>query len=147
MGTRVAAGRILGPAFGSLGVNAATFRGRDQSTWATAIGLDMELSARGHQATGELTFRLPGAGERAVHGLYLQDAIPLEPLTPLARDLYGVVRFEYFQPGTGRAAVGGLLGLYWRPVPSLVLRADYTFGSRTLERFQPGLNTSISFLF
>jgi len=146
-GTRVAVGRILGPAFGSLGVNAARFRGHDESTWATATGLDLELSVGGHQVTGELTFRLPGGGERAVHGLYLQDVIPLEPLTPLARDLFGVVRFEYFQPGMGRAAVGGLLGLYWRPLPSLVLRADYTFGSRTLDRFEPGLNTSISFLF
>jgi hypothetical protein len=147
MGTRIAAGRILGPAFASLGVNAAGFRDRAASTWATATGLDLELSVAGHLVTGELTFRLPGAGERAVHGLYLQDAILLEPLTPLARNLYGVVRFEYFQPGTGSAAIGGLLGLYWRPVPSLVLRADYTFGSRTLERFQPGFNGSISFLF
>jgi hypothetical protein len=146
-GTRVAVGRILGPAFGSLGVNAAGFRGRDQSTWATAMGLDAELTVGGHQVTGELTWRLPGSGERAVHGLYLQDVIPLAPLIGRARDLYGVVRFEYFQPGTGRAAIGGLLGLYWRPIPSLVLRVDYTFGSRTIERFQPGLNTSISFLF
>jgi hypothetical protein len=146
-GTRVAVGRILGPAFGSLGVNAAGFRGRGQATWATATGLDAELSVGGHQVTGELTWRLPGSGERGVHGLYLQDVIRLEPLIARARDLYGVVRFEYFQPGTGRAAIGGLLGLYWRPLPSLVLRADYTFGSRTLERFQPGFNTSISFLF
>jgi hypothetical protein len=146
-GTRVAVGRILGPAFGSLGVNAAGFRGRDESTWATAMGLDAELTVGGHEVTGELTWRLPGSGERAVHGLYLQDVIPLAPLMGRARDLYGVVRFEYFQPGTGRAAIGGLLGLYWRPIPSLVLRVDYTFGSRTIERFQPGLNASISFLF
>ena len=82
-----------------------------------------------------------------MHGLYLQDVIPLRSLGPLARDLFGVVRFEYFQPGSGGAEIGGVLGVYWRPLPSLVLRADYTFGSRTIERFQPGLNTSISFLF
>ena len=146
-GTRVAVGRILGPAFGSLGLNAAGFRGRDQSTWATAFGLDSELTVAGHQVSGELTWRLPGSGARSVHGLYLQDVVSLEPFDSRAHDLYAVLRFEYFQPGTGRAAIGGLLGLFWRPVPSLVLRADYTFGSRTTERFQPGLNTSISFLF
>src|SRR5262249_17751026 len=124
MGSRIAAGRILGAAFASLGVNAAGVRERAASTWATATGLGPEGRIGGNQVTGELTFRLPGAGLRAVHGLYLQDAIPLEPLTPLARGLYGVVRFEYFQPGTGTAEIGGLLGLYWRPVPSFVLRGD-----------------------
>jgi len=146
-GTRVAVGRILGPAFGSLGLNAAGFRNRGQSTWGTVLGLDSELDLVGHQVTGEVTWRLAGSGQRSVHGLYLQDVIPLEPFSACARNLYGVVRFEYFQPGTGRAEIGGILGLYWRPVPWLVLRTDYTFGSRTIERFQPGLNTSISFLF
>jgi hypothetical protein len=146
-GTRVAVGRILGPAFGSVGLNAAGFRGRGESTWGTVFGLDSELDFGGHQVTGELTWRLPGSGQRSVHGLYVQDVIRLEPLIPHTHDLYGVLRFEYFQPGTGRAEIGGILGLFWRPVPSLVLRVDYTFGSRTLERFQPGLNTSISFLF
>jgi hypothetical protein len=146
-GTRVAVGRILGPAFGSLGLNAAGFRGRGEPTWGTVFGLDSQLDVRGHQVTGELTWRLPGSGQRSLHGLYLQDIIPLEPLIPHTHDLYGVVRFEYFQPGTGSAEIGGVLGLFWRPVPSLVLRIDYTFGSRTVERFQPGLNTAISFLF
>jgi hypothetical protein len=146
-GTRVAVGRALGPAFGSLGLNAAGFRDRGRSTWGTVIGLDSELDLRGNQVTGELTWRFPGSGQRGVHGLYLQDAIALEPLVASARDLYGVVRFEYFQPGTGAAEIGGVLGLFWRPVPSLVLRVDYTFGSRTIERFRPGVNTSISFLF
>jgi len=147
VGTRVAAGRDLGAAYASVGVNAAGFRGYERSDWATATGLDLEVSIAGHQLTGELTFRVPARGGQAVQGLYLQDAIPLEPLMPVAREVYGVVRFEEFQPHRGGAAVGGLLGLFWRPLPSLILKADYLFGNRTLENFEPGFQSSISLLF
>jgi hypothetical protein len=147
VGARSAVGRAVGTGFGSLGVNLAGFRPRDRSEWNTATGIDLDLSLGMHQVTGEQTFRVPEAGGPVVHGLYLQDAVALERLTPWARDLYGVVRFEYFQPRHGAAAVGGLVGVFWRPLPNLILRADYLFASRTLERLQPGLNGSISLLF
>jgi hypothetical protein len=142
-GTRVAAGRVLGPAFASLGVNAAGFRDRDESFWVTATGLDLQIDVGGHEITGELTFRLPASEKRSEHGLYLQDAFPL------VGDLYGVLRFEYFQPPLGDPAVGQLVGLFWRPVPCLVLKADYLFGfgTRRLENFEPGFRASISLLF
>jgi hypothetical protein len=68
---------------------------------------------------------------------------------PLLGQLYGVLRFEYFQPPPrrGRAAVGQLVGLFWRPTPNLVFRADYLFGTRTLQEFQPGVEASFSLLF
>jgi hypothetical protein len=146
-GGRVAAGRAIGGAFASLGLNAAGFRDYDHGPWSTATGLDLDVSVRGHEVTSELTFSIPGNGARTVHGLYLQDAIPLERLGPLARNLYGVLRFEYFQPARGGAAVGGLGGLFWRPHPRLILRGDYLFGNRTLDNFEPGLHGSISLLF
>jgi hypothetical protein len=140
-GGRVAAGRDLGPAFASLGVNAAGFRSLDRADWKTATGLDLAVEAGGHQITGEFTYRVPTAGGRAVHGLYLQDAIPL------FGNLYGVLRFEYFQPPRGRAAVGQLVGLFWRPVPNVIAKADYLFGTRRVEDFQPGFHASLSLLF
>ncbi len=140
-GTRVAVGRDLGPAFAALGVNAAGFRGRDRGDWKTAVGLDLEVVVGGHEITGEFTYRLRGRGSGSVHGLYLQDAIPL------VGDLYGVLRFEYFQPPRGRAAVGQLVGLFWRPIPNLVFRTDYLFGTRRLENFEPGFRASVSVLF
>ena len=146
VGGRVAAGRGVGTFFGSIGLNAAAFRGWDESPWTTATGVDAELGIAGHQITGELTFRIPGDGGRTTHGLYVQDVIPLAPLGALARDLYGVLRLEYFQPRRGGAAVGQLLGLFWRPLPRLVLRADYLFSTRTLERLDPGFFGSVSVL-
>lgn len=140
-GTRIAAGRDLGPAFASLGVNAAGFRPRGSSAWKTATGLDLEVFARGHEITGEFTWRVPARGGGGAHGLYLQDAIPL------FGKLYGVLRFEYFQPRRGRAAVGELVGLFWRPVPNVILKADYLFGTRRLENFEPGFQASFSLLF
>jgi hypothetical protein len=139
-GTRLAAGRDLGPLFASLGLNAAGFRSWEPGTWRTAAGLDWEIYAHGHEITGELTYR---SGPGSVHGLYVQDAFPL------LGQLYGVLRFEYFQPPPrrGRAAVGQLVGLFWRPTPNLVFRADYFFGTRTLEEFQPGVEASFSLLF
>lgn len=140
-GGRTAAGRTLGRAFGAVGLNAAGFRERGSSEWRTATGLDLQVSVAGHEITGELTWRLPSNRRHPLHGLYLQDAIPL------VADLYGVLRFEYIQPPQGRAAVGQVVGLYWRPVPAVVLRADYLFGTRRLEDFEPGFRASVSFLF
>jgi hypothetical protein len=139
-GTRLAGGRDLGPAYAALGLNSAGFRSRDQADWTTATGLDLEVSVGGHEITGEFTYRVPTTGGTE-HGLYLQDAIPL------LGQLYGVLRFEYFQPPKGRPAVGQLVGLFWRPVPNLVLKADYLFGTRQLENFQPGFQASVSLLF
>jgi hypothetical protein len=146
-GGRVAAGRAIGGAFASLGLNGAGFRDFERGPWNTATGLDLDLSAAGHELTGELTFSIPGGGGRTVYGLYLQDAVPLEPLGPLARNLYAVLRFEHLQPARGGSAVGGLGGVFWRPHPRLVLRADYLFGNRNIDNFEPGFHGSISLLF
>jgi hypothetical protein len=140
-GGRMAAGRTLGPAFASLGLNAAGFRGEDEADWTTATGLDLEVDAFGQEITGELTYQVPAAGGRTEHGLYLQDAIPLY------RTLYGVLRFEYFRPREGRAALGQVVGLFWRPVPQVVLKADYLFATRRLENLEPGFQASFSLLF
>ncbi len=146
-GTRVAAGRPVGAAFGSVGLNAAGFRGYHDSEWAVATGPDLEIDLPGHQLTAELTFHIPAGGGRTVQGLYLQDAIPLAPLAPWARGLYGVLRFEQFQPQHGRSSVAGLVGVFWQPLPSVVLKLDYLFASRPLENLEPGLQTSFSLLF
>jgi len=146
-GTRLAAGRSVGGAFGSLGVNVAGFRSHESAAWVTATGLDLEVTVGGHQVMGELTYRIPEAGGRTAHGLYLQDVIPLEPLSPRARNFYGVVRFEHFRPDDGSAAVGGLVGVFWRPLPSVILRADYLFANRTLDNLEPGFHGAISLLF
>src|SRR5262245_525339 len=76
-GGRVAAGRDFGPAFASLGLNAAGFTHRETREWSAATGLDLAVYAGGHEVTGELTYRVPTAGGRTAHGLYLQDAIPI----------------------------------------------------------------------
>jgi hypothetical protein len=143
VGQRSAVGRALGPAFASLGVNAAGFRAHDESDWTTATGLDLELFAYGHQVTGELTYRVPEDGSRTEHGLYLQDAFPL------VGSLYGVLRFEYFRPRAdeGRAATGQLVGLAWRPVPNVMVKGGYFFATRRLENFEPGFQVSLSLLF
>jgi hypothetical protein len=146
-GTRLAAGRAVGSAFATLGLNAAGFRPRDRARWTTATGLDLEIDVGGHHLTGELTFRVPDGPGRTTYGFYAQDAISLAPLGRLARDLYAVVRLEQFQPAHGRSAVGGLVGFYWRPVPALVVRADYLFASRTLDNLEPGFHASLAFLF
>lgn len=140
-GGRVAAGRELGPTFTTLGLNAAGFRDADAHRWTTAVGADLEVHVGGHEITGELTYREPVGSGRAKHGLYLQDAIPF------AANLWGVVRFEYFQPHRGSAAVGQLVGLFWRPTPNVVVKADYLFGNRRLENFEPGFQASFSLLF
>ncbi len=145
-GGRVAAGRTVGAAFASVGLNAAGFRRRGGEPWSVASGLDLEVVLRGHQLTGELTLRVPASGGRLVHGSYLQDAIPLAPLGPLARDLWAIVRVEHLRAPDG-SAVGGVLGLFWRPVPSLIVRGDDVVGSRALESFEPGLHGSLSLLF
>jgi hypothetical protein len=95
----------------------------------------------------EVSYFTPSGPGRTAHGAYVQDAIPLAPLAPFARNLYGVVRAEYFQPYTGPAGVGGLVGFFWRPYPYLVVRADYLFANRTLEELQPGFHGAIAFLF
>jgi hypothetical protein len=140
-GGRVAAGRDFGPAYASLGLNAAGFTRRESREWQTATGLDLEVYAGGHEITGELTYRVPAAGGRTTHGLYLQDAIPI------VRTLYGVLRFEYFRRPDGPAATGQLVGLFWRPVPNLVLKTQYIFGTRRLENFETGFAASLSLLF
>jgi len=140
-GGRTAAGRDVGPAFVQLGLNAAGFTRRESRTWATATGLDLAVSAWGHEITGELTYRVPAEGGRTAHGLYLQDAIPI------VRTLYGVLRFEYFRPLNGPAATGQVVGLFWRPIPNVVLKADYNFATRRLERLETGFQASFSLLF
>jgi hypothetical protein len=140
-GSRVAAGRALGPAYATLGLNVAEFTRGESREWATATGLDLAINAWGHEITGELTYRVPGSGGRTTHGLYLQDAIPI------VRTLYGVLRFEYFRRPDGPAATGQVLGLYWRPVPNVVLKADYIFGTRATENLETGFQASFSLLF
>ena len=140
-GGRAAAGRDFGPAFASLGLNAAGFTRRESRTWMTATGLDLAIYAGGHEITGELTYKVPAAGGRTAHGLYLQDAIPI------VRTLYGVLRFEYFRRRGGPAATGQLVGLFWRPVPNVVVKADYIFGTRRLENLETGFQASLSLLF
>ena len=141
VGGRFAAGRAIGQAFGTLGVDAASYRPRHHGDWTTATGIDFELSVGGHQVMSEFSSFVPSGPGRTAHGAYLQDAIPL------VRDIYGVVRGEYFQPSTGPAGAGGLVGLFWRPRPYLVLRADYLFANHTFEELQPGFHASISLLF
>lgn len=141
-GGRVVASRSFGEAYAAVGLNAAGFRSHDGSRpWATATGIDLELSVAGHELTGELTYRVPTTGGRTEHGLYLQDAIPL--IGPL----HGVLRFEYFRPRRGPAAVGQLVGLFYRPLPNLILKADYLFATRRLENLEPGFRASVSVLF
>jgi len=141
IGGRVAAGRDFRPAFASLGLNAAGFRSYGRSDWTTATGLDLAVAAHGNEVTGELTYRVPTAGGRSEHGLYLQDAIPL------FGDVCGVLRFEFLRPPRGGAALGQLVGVFWRPTSTVVLKADYLFGTRRLENFAPGFHASFSFLF
>jgi len=143
MGTRIDAGRALGKAFASVGLNAAGFERHPHAAWTTATGLDLEIAVAGTELTGELTFRVPSGGGATRQGAYLQDLIPLSRLLP---DLYAVVRVEQFQPGRGSSAVGQLVGLFWRPVPCVVVRADYTFATRRLERLDAGLHGSLSVL-
>jgi hypothetical protein len=140
-GGRVAAGRDLGPAFASLGLNAAGFTRRQSRIWMTATGLDLTISAWGHEITGELTYKVPAAGGRTTHGFYLQDAIPI------VRTLYGVLRLEYFHRRHGPGATGQLVGLFWRPIPNVVVKADYIFGTRRLENLETGFQASFSLLF
>jgi hypothetical protein len=140
-GGRVAAGRDFGPAFASLGLNAAGFTRRESREWLTATGLDLEIYAGGHEITGELTYRVPAAGGRTTHGLYLQDAIPI------VRTLFGVLRLVYYRRPEGPAATGQLVGLFWRPVPNIVLKADYIFGTRSIENLETGFQGSLSLLF
>jgi len=140
-GSRVGAGRDFGPAFASLGLNVAGFTRRETREWSTATGLDLAVYAGGHEITGELTYRVPTAGGRTAHGLYLQDAIPI------VRTLFGVLRFEYFRRRGGPAAAAQVVGLFWRPVPNVVLKADYIFGTRRLENLETGFQGSFSFLF
>jgi hypothetical protein len=140
-GGRAAAGRELGPAFASLGVNAAGFRRYDRSRWSAATGLDLEVLVGGHEIMGEFAYREPTTAGHAVHGAYLQDAIPL------VRGVHGVVRFEYFQPRHGRAEMGPLLGAFWRPVPNVIVRGGYLFATGRLENFEPGFQASFSLLF
>jgi hypothetical protein len=147
VGGRFAAGREIGRMFGTLGVDAVSFRPRHHGRWTTATGLDLELTAGVHQVMSEVSCFVPSGRGRTAHGAYLQDAIPLPRLGGFTRDLYGVVRAEYFQPATGPAGVGGLLGFFWRPRPYVVLRADYIFANRTLEELQPGFHASIALLF
>ncbi len=147
LGGRFAAGRAVGGTFGTLGIDAVSFRPRHHGNWTTAAGVDLELTAGAHQIMGEVSCFVPSGRGRTSHGAYVQDAIPLPSLGGLAPDLYGVVRAEYFQPATGPAGAGGLLGLFWRPRPYLVLRADYLFANRTLEQLQPGFHAAIAVLF
>jgi hypothetical protein len=147
VGGRVAAGRALGQTFGTLGLDAVAYRPRHSGDWTTATGLDFEWSVGGHQVTSEASAFVPSGRGRTAHGAYVQDAVPLAPLGPFARDLYGTVRAEYFQPSVGPAGAGGLVGFFWRPRPYLILRADYLFANRTLEELQPGFHASISLLF
>ena len=147
VGGRFAAGRAVGSTFGTLGIDATSYRPRHDDTWTTATGIDAEWSVGGHQVMSEVSVFVPSGSGRTAHGAYLQDAIPLEGLGPVARNLYGVVRAEYYQPATGPTGVGGLLGLFWRPRPYLVLRADYLFANHTFEELQPGFHASISLLF
>ena len=140
-GGRLAAGREFGPAWASLGLNAAEFTRGESRQWATATGLDLTVNAWGHELTGELTYRVPGSGGRTAHGLYLQDAIPI------VRTLHGVLRFEYFRPADGPGATAQVVGLFWRPTPNLVLKADYIFGTRALENLETGFQASFSLLF
>jgi hypothetical protein len=147
VGGRIAAGRPIGSAFATVGLNTAAFRPFDERAWTTATGIDLELNLWRHQISSELIFKFTSDGARPTQGAYLQDAIPLDWLTPLARDLYGVLRAEYFQPPHGGAAVGGLVGFFWRPVPNLILRAGYLWGSRSVDQLLPGTHGSISLIF
>jgi hypothetical protein len=146
LGGRFAAGRAIGQSFATLGVDATSFRPR-HGTWTTATGLDLELNVGRNQVMSEFSAFVPSGPGRTAHGSYVQDTIPLPPLGGLARDLYGVIRAEYYQPAAGPAGVGGLLGLFWRPRPYVVLRADYLFANRTREQLQPGFHASIALLF
>ena len=117
VGGRVAAGRNLGSAFASIGLNLASFRPRDRvprrPVWSTATGVDLDLSVGGHSVTGELAFRTPAGGGRTAHGMYFQDAIPLDPWLPVLGNLHAVGRFEYFQAPRGATALGAVFGLFW----------------------------------
>ncbi len=146
LGGRFAAGRALAETFATLGVDAVAYRPR-HGDWTTAAGLDLEWNVGGHQVMSEFSAFVPSGHVRTAHGAYVQDAIPLAPLGPFARDLYGTVRAEYFQPSVGPAGVGGLVGFFWRPRPYLILRADYLFANRTFEQLQPGFHASLSLLF
>ena len=147
VGGRSAVGHSFGQTFATLGLDAAAYRPRHHADWTTASGLDFEWSVGGHQVMSEFSAFVPSGRRRTRHGAYVQDAIPLAPLAPFARDLYGTVRMEYFQPFRGTAGVGGLVGFFWRPRPYLILRADYLFANRTLEELQPGFHASLSLLF
>ena len=130
-----------------MAVDVASYRPRHHGDWNTATGLDLDVSVAGHEVMGEISCFVPSGPGRTTHGAYLQDAIPMAPLGDLARNLFGVVRVEYFQPTSGRAGVGGLVGFFWRPRPYLVVRADYLFANRTFEELQPGFHGAISLLF
>jgi len=147
VGGRLAAGRAIGNAFGTVAADVASYRPRSHGTWTTAAGLDLEVSVGGHQVMSEFSCFVPSGRARTTHGAYVQDAIPFRSLGGFARDVFGTVRAEYFQPAAGTAGVGGLLGVFWRPRQWVVVRADYLFANRTLEELQPGFHASIALLF
>jgi hypothetical protein len=146
-GGRVAAGHAVGPAFMAVGLNALGFHPAGWPGWSTVTGADLDLTLAAHHVTGEFIFRISPNGRLTRQGLYLQDVIPLTPIVPVVRDLYGVLRFEQVQQGHGPTGVGGLVGLWWRPIPLLVLRADYFFTNRTLNHFEPGFRSAVSIMF
>ena len=141
-GGRVAAGHSLGPAFGTVGLNGATFEDGDTKRWAETLGADGEIDAWGHQLTGEFVYsRLRGPSVMREWGLYLQDTVPL------VDTLYLILRLDYIQPRTGSDSVGGLAGLFWRPVPIVILKLDYQFATRRTDNLDPGFVAEISLFF
>jgi hypothetical protein len=140
-GGRVATGHSVGPAFVTVGLDEAGFDDTESDRWADTWGTDVEVDVAGHQITGEFAYSLlRGDVSREVGG-YVQDAIPM------LSNLYGILRFDYFQPRRGPGDVGGLIGVFWRPYQPLIVKLNYQFANRQTDNLNPGLLMSVSLFF
>jgi hypothetical protein len=141
-GGRTAIGRVLGPAWGALGVSAMGFEDDATQRWAQGYGTDVELTLFGHHVMGEFDYidLHPRRVGREL-GFYLQDAIPI------TQTLYGVLRAEYLELRDEGPGTGGLVGLFWQPRPHLILKADYQFGDRVGDTLEPGFIASVTLFF
>ncbi len=140
-GGRVAAGHSLGLAFTTLGLDGVRFDDVHTDRWTDTFGADVEVDVFGHQITGEFAYSVLRGGVTRELGTYVQDAIPL------VSDLYGVLRFDYFQPGRGAGDVGGLIGIFWRPYQPLIVKLNYQFADHHTDNLNPGFLWSVSLFF
>jgi hypothetical protein len=140
-GARFATGHSLGAAFATFGLDGLAFEDAQTDRWAQTLGADVEVDLGGQQILSEFAYsQLHGDVSRQL-GLYVQDAIPI------AANLAGVLRFDYFQPRRGPAAIAGLIGVFWRPYAPLIVKLNYQLANRSSDDVAPGFLASVSLFF